>query len=374
MPQTLAAQDGVAYGQSVRGADVSTLQKVEDHGGRFYGRGAQKTPQDPLVILRSHGVNYVRLKLWKDPVGVDGYNDLEKTVAMAKRAKRTGLRLLLNFHYSDFWADPGRQDKPAAWRDLSFEALTRAVYDHTVETMTALKAARALPDIVQIGNEIQSGILWPDGKTWGEGSGGFDNLAILLRAGIDGVRDVVGKDVKIMLHLADGADNGLYRWWFDEITRRGITDFDIIGLSFYPYWHGTLQGLSHNLADISARYDKDVIVVETAYAFTLADGDGHPNIFGAAQAQAGGYPATVAGQAAFIEDIRRVVQAVPGGRGLGVFYWEPTWLPVPGAGWRSGEGNAWENQALFDFDGRALTPSLEALGRPLPTLKRARAR
>lgn len=358
----LTAQKGVPHGQTIRGADVSTLLKVEDKGGEFYDRGVRK---DPLVILRSHGVNYVRLKIWKDPVDVDGYNDLAKTVEMAQRAKKAGFKLLLDFHYSNFWADPGRQDKPTAWMGLNPEELEQAVYDHTAETVQALKDVQALPDMVQIGNEIQSGMLWPDGKTWGEGSGGFDRLAPLLRAGIDGVRDVAGnRDVKIMLHLADGGDNGLYRWWFDEVTKRGITDFDVIGFSFYPYWHGTLAQLGANMADISARYDKDVMVVETAYAFTLENGDDLPNIFGAQQAQDAGYPATVTGQAAFIEDIRRVVQEVPGGRGLGVFYWEPTWLPVEGAGWRSGEGNAWENQALFDFQGNALA-SLRALGAPL---------
>ena len=355
--QPLSGQRG-----AVRGADISTLRKVEDNGGRFYDRGVQK---DPLVILRSHGVNYVRLKIWKDPVNVDGYNDLAKTVEMAERAKKAGFRILLDFHYSNFWADPGRQDKPAAWVGLSFEELEQAVYNHTAETMQALKDVQALPDMVQIGNEIQSGILWPDGKTWGEGSGGFDKLARLLRAGMNGVRDVAGpKKVDIMLHLADGGDNGLYRWWFDEVTKRGVTDFDVIGLSFYPYWHGTLEQLAANMADVSQRYDKDVVVVETAYGFTLEDGDGHPNIFGAQQAQVAGYPATVAGQADFLMDLRRVVRDVPHGRGLGVFYWEPAWIPVAGAGWRSGEGNAWENQALFDFKGNALG-SLSALGAPL---------
>jgi arabinogalactan endo-1,4-beta-galactosidase len=359
--ETLAAQQLTSQ-SAIRGADISTLKKVEDKGGTFYDRGVQK---DPLVILRSHGVNYVRLKIWKDPVDVDGYNDLAKTVEMARRAKKAGFKILLDFHHSNFWADPGRQDKPTAWADLSFEELERAVYDHTAETVQALKDAQALPDMVQIGNEIQSGILWPDGKTWGDGAGGFDKLARLLRAGISGVRDVAGpRQVKIMLHLADGGDNGLYRWWFDEITKRGITDFDVIGFSFYPYWHGTLEQLAANMADISRRYDKDVVVAETAYAFTLEDGDGHPNIFGAQQAQIAGYPATVAGQADFLTDLREVVQNVPNGRGLGVFYWEPTWLPVAGAGWRSGEGNAWENQALFDFQGNALF-SLAALGAPL---------
>ena len=352
----------VPYGQTIRGADISTLKKVEDNGGTFYDKGKRK---DPLVILRSHGVNYVRLKIWKDPVNVDGYNDLAQTVEMVERAKKKGLKILLDFHYSNFWADPGRQDKPTAWVGLNPEELERAVYDHTAKTMQALKDAQALPDMVQIGNEINSGMLWPDGKTWGEGSGGFDRLAPLLRAGIDGVRDVAGnKKVKIMLHLAEGGDNGLYRWWFDEVTARGITDFDVIGLSFYPYWHGTLEQLSYNLADISARYDKDVVVVETAYAFTLENGDALANIFGAAQQAKAGYPATVAGQADFLRDLREVVQNVPDGRGLGVFYWEPAWIPVEGAGWRSGEGNAWENQALFDFEGNALD-SLSALGAPL---------
>lgn len=359
--EALTAQQQNGQRGAVRGADISTLKKVEDKGGVFYDRGVQK---DPLVILRSHGVNYVRLKIWKDPVNVDGYNDLAQTVEMAQRAKKAGFKILLDFHYSNFWADPGRQDKPTAWVGLNPEELERAVYDHTAETVQALKDAQALPDTVQIGNEIQSGILWPDGKTWGEGSGGFDRLAPLLRAGISGVRDVAGPKVEIMLHLADGGDNGLYRWWFGEITKRGVTDFDVIGFSFYPYWHGTLEQLAANMADISRRYDKDVVVAETAYAFTLTNGDDLPNIFGAQQAQVAGYPATVAGQGAFLEDIRQVVQDVPGGRGLGVFYWEPTWIPVAGAGWRSGEGNAWENQALFDFEGNALD-SLSALGAPL---------
>ncbi len=358
----LAVQHQGGQRGAIRGADISTLKKVEDKGGVFYDRGVRK---DPLVILRKNGVNYIRLKIWKDPVNVDGYNDLAETVEMAKRAKKKGLKILLDFHYSNFWADPGRQDKPTAWVGLNPKALEKAVYDHTVQTMRALKNANALPDMVQIGNEINSGMLWPDGKTWGEGSGGFDRLAPLLRAGMNGVRAVAGqKKVKIMLHLAEGGDNGLFRWWFDEITKRGITDFDVIGLSYYPYWHGTLAELSANLTDISARYDKDVIVVETAYGFTLVDGDGYSNIFNAELQAIAGYPATVAGQANFLTDLRKVVQDVPGGRGLGVFYWEPAWLPVEGAGWRSGEGNAWDNQALFDFDGNALD-SLKALGAPL---------
>ncbi|MBS3967549.1 MAG: glycosyl hydrolase 53 family protein [Truepera sp.] len=349
------------------GADISTLRKVEDHGGRFFDKDGLE--RDLIATLRDHGVNYIRLKIWKDPVDVGGYNDLPEVVEVAKRATELGLPVLLNFHYSNFWADPGRQNKPTAWKDLSFEELTQAVYAYTAKVITTLRKAGALPSMVQIGNEIQAGMLWPDGKTWGEelgvDHGGFDNLVALLRAGIDGVRNSLepGDEVKIMLHLADGGDNNLYRWWFDEVIGRGLTDFDVIGVSFYPFWHGSLADLQRNLNDISQRYGKYVIVVETAYAFTLEDGDGHPNIFGSREEAAGGYPATIEGQAAFLRELTRVVCSVPDGRGLGIFYWEPAWLPVQGAGWRDGEGNAWENMALFDFDGNAL-PSLAAFKSP----------
>jgi arabinogalactan endo-1,4-beta-galactosidase len=159
-----------------------------------------------------------------------------------------------------------------------------------------------------------------------------------------------------MLHLANGGDNGLYRWWFDNITSRGV-QFDVIGASYYSYWHGSLDALQYNLNDISARYNKDVIVVETAYAFTLEDDDGWPNIIGLESQLTPGYPATPEGQAAMLRAVMDVVRAVPNGRGLGIFYWDATWTGVPGNGWDPTEpssGNAWENQALFDFNDRAL--------------------
>jgi arabinogalactan endo-1,4-beta-galactosidase len=339
----------------IKGVDVSSLKAVEDHGGKFYNHGKE---QDALTILKSYGVNYIRLRIWNNPVEADGYNDLEDTIVIAKRAKSLGLKFLLDFHYSDFWADPGKQYKPAAWQDLSDKELENAVYEYTKEVITELKEAKALPDMVQIGNEIQSGILWPTGKTWGEGAGGFDELARLLNAGIKGVKDSLdqGERVKIMLHLGDGGNNSLYRWFFDEITKRGV-DFDVIGLSYYPIWHGTLADLQNNMNDISKRYNKEVVVAETAYAYTLENGDDLPNIFGSQEAEIGGYPVSVQGQAKFLKDLMNVVQQVPDGKGLGIFYWEATWIPVKGAGWKSGEGNAWENQAMFDFYGNAL-PSL----------------
>lgn len=333
----------------IKGVDISSLTKVEDNGGKFYDNGIEK---DAIEIFTDYGANYGRLVIWKDPYQSDGYNDLTDTVTKAKRIKEAGMKLLLNFHYSDTWADPGNQDIPQAWQDYSFEELVDAVYDHTEETLAALANEGIIPDMVQIGNEIRPGMLFPHGRIV---DNDFSNLATLLNAGIQAVRDAEGGDnIDIMLHLDQGGDNGAFRWWFDGVIAAGVTDFQVIGASYYPYWHGSLDDLAYNLNDISARYDKDVVVVETAYGFTLDDADGHPNIFNEYLEEVGGYPATEAGQAKFLYDLLEVIKNVPNNRGKGFFYWEPAWLGVEGAGWISGEGNAWENQAMFDFDGHAL--------------------
>ncbi|WP_233531217.1 glycosyl hydrolase 53 family protein [Paenibacillus alkalitolerans] len=346
----------------IRGADISTLQAVEDHGGKFYDNGVER---DLLDILKDRGVNYIRLRLWNDPREADGYNDKAHVIELAKRVKAKGFKLLLDFHYSDFWADPGKQTKPEAWANLTYDELKQAVYDYTKEVITELKQERALPDMVQIGNEINSGILWPDGKSWGQDNA-FDKLVPLLDSGVQGVKDSLDpdEDVKIMIHLAEGGKNGTFRWFFDELTKRHL-EYDVIGLSYYPYWHGTLDELQYNMNDISVRYDKQVVVAETAYPHTLDNGDNHGNIIGLpSQIETGGFPATVQGQAAAVKAVMNAVLQVPEGKGAGIFYWEPAWIPVEGAGWKSGEGNAWENQAMFDFQGNAL-PSLDVF-RPAP--------
>lgn len=333
----------------IKGVDISSLTKVEENGGKFYDDGVEK---DAIEIFTDYGANYGRLVLWKDPYESDGYNDLDDTIRKAKRIKEAGMKLLLNFHYSDTWADPGNQDIPKAWENLSFEELVDTVYAYTKDTLAALYNEGIVPDMVQVGNEIRPGMLFPHGKIENDD---FRNLAKLLDAGIRGVRDSEeGKDIQIMLHLDQGGDNGAFRWWFDGIISEGVTDFQVIGASYYPYWHGSLDDLANNLEDISDRYDRDVIVVETAYGFTLDDADGHGNIFDAYAETIGGYPATEAGQARFLYDLLEVIKNVPNNRGAGFFYWEPAWLGVKGAGWISGEGNAWENQAMFDFDGNAL--------------------
>lgn len=342
---------------SVLGADVSSLQKSEDLGGVYIDDSArhQCRSNSALAILARHGLSHVRLRVWVD--AADGYHDLTELVTMARRAKHAGLKVLVDLHYSDTWADPGNQSKPAAWASLTGAALEQAVYDHTFAACSRLKAHGVTPDMIQLGNELNSGMLWPDGHTWNPPN--WDNLSAFLSAGYQAVRACSSR-TKVMLHLANGGDNGLFRWWFDNITGRGV-QFDVIGASYYPYWHGSLGALQWNLNDVSARYGKDVVVVETGYPFTLGFNDNWPNLIGLESQLVSGYPATPEGQAASVRDVLSIVRAVPNGRGLGVFYWDATWTAVAGNGWDPSDpasGNAWENQALFDFESKAL-PALD---------------
>ena len=357
----------------IKGADISTLLEAEQHGAKFYNQNGQQ--QDAIAILKANGVNTVRLRLWVDPQDASGNtygggsNNLENTLALAKRVKAQGLKLLLDFHYSDFWTDPGKQFKPKAWEKMDYPQLKTAIHDYTRDTIARFKQEGVLPDMVQIGNEINGGMLWPEGKSWGQGGGEFDRLAGLLNAAISGLKENLtgGEQVKIMLHLAEGTKNDTFRWWFDEIAKRGVP-FDIIGLSMYTYWNGPISALKANMDDISKRYNKDVIVVEAAYGYTLDNCDNAENSFQAKEEKDGGYPGTVQGQYDYIHDLMQSVIDVPDHRGKGIFYWEPTWIAVPGTTWatKAGmkyihdewkEGNARENQALFDCQGKVL-PSI----------------
>ncbi|XTZ39769.1 glycoside hydrolase family 53 protein [Salmonella enterica] len=358
----------------IKGADISTLLDAEKQGAKFYND--QNQPQDAIAILKANGVNYVRLRLWVDPQDAQGQpygggnNDLATTLALAKRAKAQGMKLLLDFHYSDFWTDPGKQFKPKAWEKMDYPQLKTAIHDYTRDTIAQFKQQGVLPDMVQIGNEINGGMLWPEGKSWGQGGGEFDRLAGLLNAAIDGLKTNLtnGEQVKIMLHLAEGTKNDTFRWWFDEISKRNVP-FDVIGLSMYTYWNGPISALQANMDDISKRYNKDVIVVEAAYGYTLENCDNAENSFQAKEEKDGGYPGTVQGQYDFIHDLMQSVINVQGQRGKGIFYWEPTWIAVAGNTWATPagmkyihdewkEGNARENQALFDCQGKVL-PSVK---------------
>lgn len=370
--ETVQIQPVKVAADFIKGADVSMLAEVEKHGGKFFDEHGN--PQDAMAILKENGFNYIRLRLWVEPKDADGKpygggnNDLATTIALAQRAKANGMKFLLDYHYSDFWTDPARQNKPKAWANMNIDQLTEAVYQHTKTTMDAFAKAGVLPDMVQVGNEINGGMLWPEGKSWGQNGGEFDRLAGLLNSGIKAVKEH-GDQIKIMLHLAEGTKNDTFIWWFDEITKRKVP-FDIIGLSYYIYWNGPMNALQYNMDDISKRYDKDLIVVEAAYGYTTANCDNAENNFTSKEADDAGYPATVQGQANYLHDLLQVVTKVPEGRGKGVFYWEPAWLPTPGATWatKAGmkynsddwkEGNARENQSLFDCQGKVL-PSIKA--------------
>lgn len=360
----------------IKGMDLSTLLEVEKCGGKFYDKGKEG---DALEILKSYGANAVRLRLWHDPYAQDGTpygagtNDLAVTIALAKRALAAGMDFLLDIHYSDFWTDPGKQFIPKAWKDYSVEELEQAMYDYTKEVMEKLKEEQVFPTMVQVGNELSNGMLWPYGQV-----PEYENLAKFVSAGIRGVR-AVDKEIPIMIHLDNGGNNELYRRWFDEYIKRG-EDFQVIGLSYYPFWHGSLQMLEDNMRDIAQRYGKDLIVAEVSMGYTMEDYASYEKL--EAEERKGyatrpalvekiEYPMTKQGQCDFMEDFMNRVKNIPEGRGKGFYYWEPAWIPVPGSGWATPAsleyikdkgpcGNEWANQALFDYEGNAL-PALEKI-------------
>lgn len=360
----------------LKGMDISTLKEVESLGGRFFDHGQEK---DVLDILQSYDVNAVRLRLWNNPYTEDGEpygagtNDLPTTIELTKRALAKGMEVLLDFHYSDFWADPGKQSIPRAWQGMNLEQLEEAVYRYTKETLETMREANAFPTLIQIGNEVTNGILWPYGKV-----PEYENLARLLNAGIKGAR-AVDKDVPLMIHLDNGGNNALYREWFDHFMEKG-EDFQIIGLSYYPFWHGTLDDLANNMNDLARRYGKELMIAEVSMGFTMEDYAAYEKL--APEERKGmatkpelaakvPYPMTKEGQKRFLLDLFEKMKQVPDGKVRGFFYWEAAWIPVAGSGWASeaaiaymGEkgpgGNEWANQALFDYDGNAL-PALEAV-------------
>lgn len=360
----------------IKGMDVSTLPELRGLGARFYDGGKE---DDALAILKRYGADSLRIRLWNDPYSPDGKpysagtNDLEKLMMLAGAGKKLGYTYLLDLHYSDFWTDPGKQYPPKAWEGSSVEELEKHVYDYTKSVLVKLKNLDLLPEMVQVGNEVTNGLLWPLGQ-WDN----VDNIARFISAGIRAVREI-SPDSRVMLHLDCGGNNARCREWFDAYVSRG-EDFDVIGLSYYPFWHGTIDDLTNNMNDLSARYGKDVIVAEVSMGHTMKDYKDYEKLTDAQRkgmatkphlAEAVEYPMTPQGQADFMQKIMERIAAVPEGRGKGFYYWEPTWIPVPGCGWANEEslkyihdpgpgGNEWANQALFDYDGNAL-PALEVI-------------
>jgi arabinogalactan endo-1,4-beta-galactosidase len=334
----------------VLGHDISTLQQEESVGNTFKDNG-QVLPLER--ILANHGANYIRERLWVNPP--IPFNDLPHVLAMAKRIKAAGLKFLLDFHYSDFWADPGKQYTPQAWQGQDLSQLANTVFNYTRDVLQQLATQGTLPDIVQTGNEVTDGMLWPLGQIYVNGSQNWAQFTTLLKAAIAGVRSIpTGHSIQVMVHIDRGGDNGGARYFYDHILAQGV-DFDVIGLSYYPFWHGPLSAMQANLNDLAPRYHKDIILVETAYPWTLADGDGYPNSVTAQTPLNTVYPPTPQGQLGFMSNVLSILSQVPENRGRGVVYWEPGW--IPGVGWEPGAGDAWDNMTLFDFSGNAL-PSI----------------
>jgi arabinogalactan endo-1,4-beta-galactosidase len=325
--QTVVAQ--AASSLSMLGADVSSLQRALDLGQKYYYSNG--TQGDPLQILKDNGVNYIRLRVWVNPVS--GYNNKAKVLTFAKSVKAKGLKLLIDFHYSDTWADPGKQYKPAAWASHTISQLQADVYNYTYDVCNSLKAQGTIPDSVQIGNEINVGMLWPEGKVV---NNNFTNLGLLLK----------------FIHTADADSDANARWFYDGIRAQGV-NWDITALSYYNYWHGSISNMTSVIADLKSRYGKPVVMVETSYPFTANNADSAPNNISSSQ-PVSGYPATWTGQ---YNNFRDVLAGARAGGAIGVFYWEPTWVATPGNGWDptniSGSGDSWDNQALFNWSGVA---------------------
>jgi arabinogalactan endo-1,4-beta-galactosidase len=327
---------------SILGADVSTLQRGMELGAKYYNAsGAQ---QHALDILKDVGVNYIRLRVWVNPAS--GYNNKNRVMAFAPQVKSRGLKLLIDLHYSDYWADPGRQDTPAAWRNHSLSQLQTDVFNHTLDVCNSLKNAGATPDMIQVGNEINQGLLWPAGRI---SNNNFANAAALLKAGYSAVK-ACSSSTQVALHIAAGGDNGTSRWWFDGMQRQGV-QWDVTAESYYCFWHGSLSAMQSNVADLRSRYGKPVIIAETSYPFTTANADSQGNVI--TSSSPCGYPATWAGQA---NAFAAILNAARAGGAAGVFYWEPTWIATSGNGWDpnniNGSGDGWDNQAVFDWFGK----------------------
>lgn len=348
----LAPPPGGGATVPLRGADISALERIEQGGGVFQDGGQ---PGDAIVILRARGANLFRLRLFLSPNGQEvQVNDIPYTIRLASRVKAAGAQLLLDLHYSDTWADPGHQVTPAAWASMTFDTLEAQVEIYTAGVMTQFRQAGVLPDIVQIGNEVDGGMLWPLGQLSyvGDSLVQWDRFTRLLKAGIRGVRGTLapGDSVRIMVHYSQGANPGGTGWFFDHLETYGVS-YDMIGLSYYPWWHGSLSALRTNLLSAAQRYERDVMVVEAAYPWRAGGWEGMVT-----NAAAMVWPISPQGQESYLGAVVAAVAAVPGGRGAGVVWWYPESIVVSGvSAWAGG------SLALFDASGGIL-PAASALG------------
>ena len=360
----------------IRGMDASSVLVCENSGVTYYNYEGEK--QDVFMTLAQSGVNYIRLRVWNDPYDENGNgygggnNDVATAIELGKRATKYGMKVCIDFHYSDFWADPKRQHAPKAWEGMNGDEKCDALYEFTKESLTKILDAGVDVGMVQIGNEINNGMA---GETL------LPTVMNLLKSGSRAVREIsetYGKDIQVAVHYTNIKQNGEIDRMASNLSSSGV-DYDILALSYYPFWDGTIENMQAVAKQVQKKYGKKVVIAETSYCYTSEDGDGFGNSFaGTDDELADGYPATVQGQADMIRDI---CAAANEAGAIGVFYWEGTWIPVGkaaednsplwekfGSGWASSYsadydpddaglyygGCSWDNQAMFDFDGYPL--------------------
>jgi arabinogalactan endo-1,4-beta-galactosidase len=352
--------DQVAYA-FLKGGDVSELPRLEYYGGKFRDQGVA---MDCLQILKNHGANIVRIRLYNDPGNPDyfpanqldplGWQNPAHTLALCQRAKQLGLQIELTYHYSDYWSNPQAQYKPHAWTGLSFPALTNALYTFTRTNLMALTNAGIHPEYISLGNEIDGGILFPDGAN--TNAAGWTNFAVLLNAGYAAVKSVVPAS-QVVLHLSK-VDAGSVNWFFGNLKNLG-GNYDVIGCSYYPFWSGlTTDQMRTNINAWEGNFNRPVLIMETGYNWATNTCDGYPG-----QLSNNGpefFPSTPPGQKDFLLTCFNDLKLITNGHCLGDLYWDPVFICVPGQGWENGQPNVVGNTTLFDFNGNTL-PSLDAL-------------
>ena len=358
------------------GIDVSTYLEELASGAKYYkeidGKLISIDPLDEFVI---NGVKSMRIRLWNNPYNngikyLGGTCDIDNFLSLAKLAISKGYTIYLDFHYSDFWADPGKQTKPKAWEGLNFSELVNEVYQYTIDTLKLIKANGIDLEMIQVGNEITNGMLWPDGRLIEHGTNprtNYENLSLLLKAGLNACKEIYPNALR-MLHLERSYDKKTYTEFFKEMEKYNAP-YEVIGASYYPYWHGTMDELMDNLTTQRKLFGKKLVIAEVGYAFTLEDyiynNNGVINLvvnkdnlesFGFVKK----YPFTKDGQERFIKDFLKkcLDNSIDG-----VYYWEPVWIPGDNICWASIEGqkyinelgkstrNEWSNQCLFDYKG-----------------------
>jgi arabinogalactan endo-1,4-beta-galactosidase len=341
---------GYTWDKFSMGADLSYVNEIQDAGGVYKDSNVVK---DPFVIFKNHGTNTVRVRLWHNPTWKLGtsngklYSDLYDVEKTIKRAKAAGMVVNLDFHYSDDWADPAKQEVPAAWKNATATSIKDSVYNYTLSVLNYLKSKNLTPEMVQIGNENNNGMVHPFGKPV---SNSYKAFADIVNTGIKAVRDFSQNSTikpQIIIHVAQlqNAD-----WWTNNVITLGsVTDFDIIGLSHYAKWStvASMDGIGTIIKNLKTKFNKKVIIVETAFPWTTQNGDNYTNILGEG---VGTYGVSQAEHVRYMKDL---TQTVISAGGTGIMYWEPAWITSPMKD-RWGSGSSWENNAYFDFSGNTL--------------------